>query len=319
MIDKNKLAIDVSKKTNDNSRPHFEEVIREGSADIYQPLLKEVGLSARSSFIDSDSQTLAATCDPETLKYLCNSSPTQSKPTSNQMLAPPPQPVQRWNSQPALTHRHSLRAPHDQIKETRLMTTLQAPTPQPAVQVRAGPPKTTNFRHSVGHLQIGKSPQSDLLSSSESLQVPSPCSSPRINPRAVSPFPETLHCYHSDKHPDHNRPTQHLLDRPLLRAQRPPQQRRPGNLLPHFSALFSHLSSPNLRYPHQIHHRRPAHHRRRPNADADRPRNPLRPLRHRRRPPEFPHLAGPAGEFSGDAGVGAAGETGAVTEGVWEL
>jgi hypothetical protein len=176
----------VSKKTKDDSRPRFGESIREGSADICQPLLKEPAISSKSSFIDNDSQTLVASCDPETLKYLCNSSPTKSGTTNYQTIAPP-QPVQRWNSQPALTHAYSLRAPREQIKEARLISTLQAPTPQPPIQVRASQ-KPANFRHSVGHLQIGQSSQSDFIASSESLQVPSPHASPRLNPRAVRTY-----------------------------------------------------------------------------------------------------------------------------------
>jgi hypothetical protein len=125
---------------------------------------------------------LVASCNPETLKNLCDSSPIDNGTTNH--ITALPQPVQRWNSQPILTQRKSFRAARDQIKETRLMSILQAPTPQPPVQVRAVQ-KIGNYRHSVGHLQIGQSSQSDLLSSSESLKEPSPCSSPRINRRAV--------------------------------------------------------------------------------------------------------------------------------------
>ncbi|KAK4493655.1 hypothetical protein PRZ48_014840 [Zasmidium cellare] len=44
----------------------------------------------------------------------------------------PGKPVQRWNSQPILTNKSNHVSPHGEIKQTRLMSAKQAPTPPPA-------------------------------------------------------------------------------------------------------------------------------------------------------------------------------------------
>ncbi|KAF2167005.1 hypothetical protein M409DRAFT_54224 [Zasmidium cellare ATCC 36951] len=55
---------------------------------------------------------------------------------SSRDRAPTPgKPVQRWNSQPVLTNKSNRISPHGEIKQTRLMSAKQAPTPPP-------PPKT---------------------------------------------------------------------------------------------------------------------------------------------------------------------------------
>lgn len=51
---------------------------------------------------------------------------------SSRDRAPTPgKPVQRWNSQPVLTNKSNYTSPHGEIRQTRLMSAKQAPTPPP--------------------------------------------------------------------------------------------------------------------------------------------------------------------------------------------
>ncbi|USW55802.1 hypothetical protein Slin15195_G091210 [Septoria linicola] len=80
----------------------------------------------------------------------------------------PAKPVQRWNSQPVLVNKTNLRNSYGtEIKQTRLMSTRQAPTPprakSPSTEFLLNGTRARGFSNSSGHLRVVSAQASSVV------------------------------------------------------------------------------------------------------------------------------------------------------------
>lgn len=132
---------------------------------------------------------------PNSMRMTQKSDSSPAYRSTKERAPTPGKPVQRWNSQPVLTNTTNVRNSYGAaIKQTRLMSARQAPTPPPAsspsTEVLLKATRTTRgFSNSSGHARLSSSQTSVVVQERPQRTSRARAESVKLKPGAVGHFP----------------------------------------------------------------------------------------------------------------------------------